>query len=215
MLSPDPLLARLGGRCVARVSALSLLANRALTLPAQEADRLVTYIVIQALAEWSELSRAALLSSVSGAHTSSGTQVSAGNPKIRGISDVVRLASTLHAPFKRLPTGPIPRRSEPPWHDVKLLVRVFEEAKLSNLNSVRAAVSIGSSVFSSLPPVRNFYAHRSQESKERATKVLTALALPAFKSPTRMLLSSPPRSGKVLLRDWLDDLVVATNLIVA
>ena len=213
MLCPDPSLARLGARATARFTVLGELTIRAGSLPRQDADRLVTYVVIQALTEWSEFVRSLLLSSIAGATTKSGVPTSVGNPKIRNANDAIRLAVQLHSPH-RIPKGHIARRQEPPWHDVKLLLRVCINAKVSNLSSMMAGVSTGSPVFNNLPPVRNFYAHRTLDSKARATKTLLASAVPSSRNPTDMLLSTQPGASQMLLRDWLDDLIASVSLMV-
>lgn len=104
--------------------------------------------------------------------------------------------------------GKITGRDEPPWHDSRIFLKLEELVGASNLTQVHAAFGTRSSFVSFLPVVRNFYAHRCQETNLKAARVGIKLGLSAKPEmrATRILCSKLPRRPENVLTDWLDDM---------
>jgi hypothetical protein len=69
------------------------------------------------------------------------------------------------------------RRDEPTWHDPRTLLTLASDIGVSNLNEVQAAFSLGATYLSNLPTVRNFYAHRNDETFRKVREKAILLGL--------------------------------------
>jgi hypothetical protein len=93
----------------------------------------------------------------------------------------------------------------PVWHDPQTLLRLTREAGLSNAPDVAAAFSINSRVFTDLPVLRNYLAHRSQATYRAALRVAPLNSIPIPRRPTDVLASVPVTSTQPLFHGWLGD----------
>lgn len=212
MIATNPSLAWLSSRAQARLLRLRTIAFTASNDPFPTADRLLTYVAIQALNEWADFVRAFLMSCVSGASRANGATVSVSVAAARRIPEMMRIARHIQS-NGRVNAIPRRRRDEPRWHDVRLLVDLAARIGLSNQSEISAAVSTGSPVFSTMPVVRNFYAHRNMDSKSAALSSLNNLSVPQAPHPTLMLVAKPAGSPNPLVVELLDDIYVSVNLI--
>lgn len=190
---------------------LHALAYQAASQPFGVADRLITYVVIQTQTEWAEFVRSFLLSCISGATRQNGHAVTVKLATARRQSEMMRLALVIQT-HGRKNKPPRRRRDEPAWHSTNLLVQLAARIGLSNEPTISAAVSTGSTVFGGLPTLRNFYAHRNQDSKQNALLELQRLAVPLFAHPTLSLLAAPAGSTSPLVVDWIADLHASVGL---
>lgn len=193
-----------------RLGKLRRLADASSGLPDSEQDRQVAYVVIEAANLWAGFTRSYVLSCALGARRVSRVRVAIGNAAVTKPADVLLIATRQ----ARGPTAPAPvdRRDEPSWHDTAVFLRTCRELRCSHLANVEAALSVQTSVFQHLPTVRNFYAHRNDETSRRALSVGLAYVIANKATPTRMLLAAAARRPQSLILDWLDDMRAVIEL---
>jgi hypothetical protein len=96
-------------------------------------------------------------------------------------------------------------RHEPKIRDPRATERVFAACGASNITSLQNALALNTTLFSDLPTVRNFYAHRNSDTWQKAKRKGQALGLFGALHPNDIItaiLSGRPVS---LYEDWLDD----------
>jgi hypothetical protein len=82
-----------------------------------------------------------------------------------------------------------------------------------HLANVEAALSTGTSVFQHLPTVRNFYAHRNEETSRKALAVGVTYVIADKPAPTPMLLTPAIKRPQALMLDWIDDIETVMELL--
>lgn len=194
-----------------RAERLKSLALNAILVPFPNRDRVFCYVVIETQNLWAEFSRCFALSCVQTPTSITGHAVNVTNKAIKTRGDV--LLAAVHFKYGRKARRPTTRRDEPGWHDTSLLLNVCTEMGCSNLLTVSGALSTGAAVFSDLPKVRNFFAHRNEETKSQARDVSLRYALPRFPHPTLILSSTPNGRPQPLIADWIDDVSTTMELI--
>ena len=144
-----------------------------------EKDRAISWTVIESLNLWAGFLRAYYLSGAIHTRTGSGTQVILKSTTFRDASSAIKFAirSTKSGKFTK---GVASRRDEPTWHDTRMFLSLLKKAGASNLSQVYAAFAYGAGFFDYLPTVRNFYAHRCDETFRKAADVGIKLGLTAL-----------------------------------
>jgi hypothetical protein len=107
------------------------------------------------------------------------------------------------------------RYDEPPWHNLGTFLAVQKRVGASNLTQVYSALSAASSFDKRLQKIRNFYAHRCDDTFREAAKVGVMLGLSAKPElrPGRILCSRLPKKSQNVITDWLDDMNQAISLL--
>jgi len=177
-------------------------------------DRLVAWTVIEALSLWSAFLRAYYLSGAMRTKTTSGAVVSFRAVKFSDEKAALRFAirKLKDRSFKK---AMISRRDEPPWHDSQLFLTLQKTVAPTNLMQVYSAFSVSMTFSKFLPTIRNFYAHRCDETFRKATRVGVALGLatkPKLR-PTIILCSRLPKRPQSLIADWLDEIKNVIDLL--
>lgn len=211
MVRPRASLLEVARTSQVRLLRLRTLAYSATTLSFSTADRLITYVVIQSHTEWAEFIRAFLISCVTGGTRKTGKAVTVGLPSARRPTEMMRIALQIQSRGKKNYV-PRRRRDEPAWHSVRLLIPLASKIALSNENAITGAVSTGSPVFSSLPTIRHFYAHRNSDSRSLALHELSTLAIPSYPHPTMSLLAKPAGASNPIIVEWISDLYASADL---
>jgi hypothetical protein len=201
----------MGLRRLARLRATAVSAVMA-TTDASDRDRRIGFVVIEAQNLWGNFARAYVLSCIVSPRRRRGGCVKLGNSAIRLPGDVLHLAARAskgpHAP------APTSRREEPPWHDTSVLLKTCEGMKCSHLADVHAALSTQTRALYDLPVFRNFYAHRNQESAEKAIRIARQQYLIAGVShPTEALAQPALQRPQALVLDWLDEIEVIMDFL--
>lgn len=168
------------------------------------ADRLVSYAVVEALNTWASFARAYYLSCcVYQARRASGTNVTLTGATITSTIDALFWAASVVKGAKK---PPIDRRQEPAWHDPNTLLKTFTVLNVSNLNQVQAAFSYSTSAFDYLPTVRNFFAHRNDDTMRKVRDVARHLGINPNQRACEIVCSAIAGRHQNVLADWLDDL---------
>jgi hypothetical protein len=168
------------------------------------ADRLVSYTAVEALNTWASFARAYYLSCcVCQARRTSGTNVSLTGATITNTIDALFWACQVVRGAKKPPKS---RREEPAWHDPSTLLRTFAVLKPSNLSQVQAAFSYQTDAFVFLPTIRNFFAHRNEETMHKVRDVARQLGINPHQRACDIMCSATTGRHQNVLADWLDDL---------
>lgn len=195
----------------ARLGRLKSLALVALPMSFAERDRRLCYVAIEALNTWSEFVRAYVLSCVLHPERINNPQITLSNQGIRSSSDVLHAAVRLMRGGTKPP--PKTRRDEPAWHDVQTLMKTCGYMGCSHIADVHRALSIPTMAFDHLPTLRNYYAHRNPESKQKACDLAAKYAIASVAHPTVLAASTAPHRPQPLIADWIDDLCIAAELL--
>ena len=179
-----------------------------------EQDRMIAWVVVETLNLWAGFLRAYYLSGAIGTRTSLGGRVT-----YKSVTFANSSAAILHA--IRVVKNPlfskrdVSRRDEPTWHDKDNFLSLLKKVDASNLPQIYAAFSTGVNFFDFLPTVRNFYAHRCDETFRKATKVGVKLGLattPRLR-PTEIMCTRLPKRPSNVITDWLDDMANVIDLL--
>lgn len=210
-MGPVPNLDHLYRHVSARLRRLKQLALAASSMPFVECDRRFCYVAIEARNTWSEFVRAYVLSCALHPKRTRNAQVTLSNRSIRTITDVLNTATRLI----KGPRTPIPRtrRDEPPWHDVQALLKTCTYIGCSHITDIQQALSIPTKAPEHLTTLRNYYAHRNPESKQKACDLAASYAIAAVMHPTVLAAAAAPHRPQILIADWIDDLQNVAELL--
>jgi len=179
-----------------------------------ETDRVISWTVIEALNLWSGFLRSYYLSGAITTRSNLGTKVVFTSKTFPNAEAAMRFA--IITKKKKTFTGPIvSRRDEPPWHDAGILFDLLRLLSVSNLPQVRAAFSTNAAFINDLAVVRNFYAHRCDETFRKAARVGVRLGLTATPRlrATEIMCSRLPSRPQNVITDWLDDMRTVIDLL--
>jgi hypothetical protein len=188
-----------------------------LSLPlAPESDRILAWAMIEALTLWAGFLRAYYLSATIHAKTSSGAKITLSTSSFSDIQSALRFAVQLlkDPKFRK---NSVSRRDEPAWHNTSSYLRLLQRIGVSNLSQVRAAFAYRTTVFDHLPTIRNFYAHRCDDTSRKVGNVGIRLGLTTTPSlhATEIMCSRLPKRPQNVATDWLDDIRNVIDLLCA
>jgi hypothetical protein len=107
-------------------------------------------------------------------------------------------------------TGPWKWRDEPQWYDPKVITRISPLLALSNLAQIYAAFGVPTPVFKELPILRNFFAHRNEDTASRVRTLISAnyssFGFSGRTNPSDFLCARLPARPQNVLADYIDDL---------
>jgi hypothetical protein len=174
----------------------------------------VALAAVDVLNTWGNFVRAYWLSSFGEPWTSSGTKVQCERSMLA--SDPLGFAVTTFRPHV-LPmgSGKWDRRLEPAWHDPQTLLRLTRDAGLTSAGDVAVAFSINTRVFYDLPVLRNYFAHRNEDTYLAALRVAALNSLPTPKRPSEVLTGVSAGHTQALFREWLGDLDLVADYLCA
>jgi hypothetical protein len=169
-----------------------------------ESDRTVAFVAIEALNLWNAFARSYYLSCAFGAKLRSGQKVRLSISGLQVSGSAIRAA--IASSGRRIPTGRIRRRDEPSWHDVQFLLQLFVFIGSSHLSQIQRALSYPTDVFTFLPTVRNFFAHRNEDTAEKVRNASQRFGIYGPSKACDIVCSWRPTRPQNVLGDWLDDM---------
>jgi hypothetical protein len=109
----------------------------------------------------------------------------------------------------------VSRRDEPAWHNTSDFFKLVQQIGASNLPRIQAGLAYSTTFFNNLPTIRNFYAHRCDDTFRKAGNVGVRLGLSATPDlhATEIMCSRLPRRPQNIATDWLDDIANVIDLI--
>ena len=181
----------------------------ALTQPKPVAYSEIALAVVELDNAWQNFSRSFLISLPLRPKTSAGVRITLSNLAVQTPSDVLLEANRVH----RGPTAALPldRRDEPNWREPALILKTSTRLGPSNISNIQGALSLGTQVFFYLPPFRNFFAHRNEDSCDKALRVAKTLLIPATEHPAASLLLPAKSRPQAVLLDWIDEMEIVAG----
>ena len=108
--------------------------------------------------------------------------------------------------YKRLQSPVrVPRKEEPTVRDPRETAKVLGASGASNLSSLQNALALNTAVFSDLGTIRNFYAHRNQDTWRKGRAKAHAMGIPAAKHANEVVTTGLQGRPVSVFEDWLDD----------
>lgn len=205
-MNPSPRLGKLRSAALKRLARLRSLVS-GLSFPVGPNDDIsVAWVTVEALTLWGGFLRAYYLSGAISCRTASGQPVRFNVFKFPNMDAALKFA--VHSAKGGKVPPKLSRRDEPTWHDAKVFLKLEKSVGASNLAQIYAAFGIATPFVECLSTVRNFYAHRCDETARKAARVGVKLGLstkPELR-PTKILCSKLPKRPQNVLTDWIDDM---------
>jgi hypothetical protein len=190
-----------------RVSALDGLAQSG-----PERDRQLAYVTVEALNLWANFARSYALSC-----PFRPTRITKGRVTLSNAAITTPAAVLLLAAQARRGAGavaPMTRREEPAWHERDLLIKTCLAMGCSHAGDVQSALSVITTVFEALPSFRNFYAHRNDESAEKAVALgKKQYLITGMRHPSAVLATPAYKRTQPLILDWLNEMQAVMELL--
>lgn len=195
-----------------RLDKIRRLASIAVRSPDVDRERLMGYVAIETLNTWSNFLRAYYLSCTIDCKTITGVRIRS-TSRVSSFNEAIGLAIVCIY-SRRTPNalGFWSRRDEPSWHDLNNFLKICQNLGVSNINDIRSALSTGSLVYTHLPIIRNFYAHRNEDSARKVMNVAPSYGISATFKPTKILSSNSLGRPQPLILDLIDDLLTTIGL---
>ena len=172
------------------------------------ADRMASYVCIEALNLVAEFNRNYFRVALNTGETRSGSYLATQFPRGIKIHDALRQMGVLRRPGLQ---GATSRLDEPSWHRKSQFLKVVRRSGLTTEQQIVSAIGLQVRVLDDLPTARNFFAHRNEETARRCRRLSRHYMLPSI-HPTKML-SSRSRGGQVtVLEGWLLELETVSDL---
>lgn len=97
----------------------------------------------------------------------------------------------------------IRRTDEHTIRDPKEVEKILNQCGASNLPSLQNALSINSSLFRDIKPIRHFYAHRNKDTFTKAAAIAASMGVYNLKHPDEILKHVIPGRPHSVLEEWL------------
>lgn len=176
-------------------------------------ERQMTYVVIETYAIWANFTRHYYLSTALRARHH-GSRVALTVMPFPTADAALTHAVHVERPSLVAKSAPWSPRDEPVWHDATVFTRLIGGLGASNVASVQAGVSYQPSSVRDVVTFRNFFAHKSRIATQKAKARARPYAISPSLRPTEILVTNARNRPQPLVRDLIDDLVGAVQLMV-
>ena len=174
-------------------------------------DETIAFVTVEALNIWSSFVRAYYLSWFLRPKTMAGQRVTCSHHFVL-FQDALIFSVQLLRP-RRFSGGRVSRRDEPTWHDPANLLSLARAVGVSNLSQISSALSFGATYADNLPTVRNFYAHRNEETFSKVQRQAALLGMGTDLRPCEFVCAALPSRPQNLISDWLDEMRLTIELL--
>lgn len=99
----------------------------------------------------------------------------------------------------------IGKRDEPVVRDPRETAKVFAAVGATNLGSLENALALNTTLFTDLGTIRNFYAHRNQDTWRKVRTKGQAMGIFRAVHANDIVTASVPGRSVSVFQDWLDD----------
>jgi hypothetical protein len=185
-------------------------------IPQPLAEAGIVYCVLELDSFWRSFARSLFLSTAFRAKDGSGGRVTLSVPTPGTVDDALTHAIHRIRPTVKKKAASWSWLDEPNWSRSSNLLDSLDEIGASNRPTVVAGLSIPTRVFDDLTVLRNFFAHRNEDTAGRVPSVARSYSIAPTMRPSDVLRSrASGASGlrpQVLLLDWIDDMVNAVSL---
>ena len=162
--------------------------------PKNREERKVAYAVIELQNTWSEFSRALFLTYALRGVSPSGVRVTHGIARVASKADALAEARSYFNGMR------------PTWHQATTLTGLAQYFGFSNVAEITAGVSVQTRLFSDLPCLRNFYAHKSHQTKRSACSLAWHYRVPVPSHPTEFVVAVAAGRTQSIGEDWVSDI---------
>ena len=107
---------------------------------------------------------------------------------------------------------PYKRENEPAWHRPNNIRKLSGDLALSNAAAILTGLARGGASINDLIQVRNYFAHRNEDTAATVRTVLYRHAITPKYSVEDSVCQRVPASSAILLELWLSDLAAAIDL---
>ena len=184
-------------------------------------DAVLAFATIELDNLWTGIARSLYLSTAFRARDGSGKPVDLSKATTARTTDEAlthAIRRNKGATYKARRAGPWEWRDEPSWWRSRTLLESLDALGASNYQRVSQALGVSPNVFENLHHFRNFYAHRSANTRVALLPALQELDIPTTLTATQALASPAPAPEGVrpqpLILDWLDDMRDTIELLV-
>jgi hypothetical protein len=218
-MHPSGRLDVIGAQAERRLEYLHGLADSLPTVPDPSHDRVVAFVVIEALNTWASFCRSFYLSCVFRARRANGAKVALGKEAhivTRDQAIEFAVLTVRGHSYVQNHRGPWKWRDEPKWYDPSVINNISPRLALSNLAQIQGAFGIPTVAFSEIPVFRNFFAHRNHDTASRVrsliTRSYTTYGFSRRTNPSAFLCARLPARPQNVLADYIDDIRNVTAL---
>lgn len=200
-------LKRLNRSFTHRIRQLEGVANDIVGKNGHDIDRAIAFITIESLSAWSGFAREFYLAcaflhpkTIGGQHVS--------HLGVAIVDERLALIHSISVLKGRTVTAPrITPRDEPAWHEKRVLSQLSSSLSFSNNQSVISGLSFQTAFFDELPTIRNFYAHRSQGTAEKVSRIATRrYGMVNVQHPNDLVNAIFAGRIQTLIQEWLSDM---------
>jgi hypothetical protein len=163
-------------------------------------DRTTTYCCISIVNDWSEFSRAYVLSCIRAPVRLVRPPITYGNTAITTEVAVLELAC-LRCRKRKVPNPN--RNEEPKWHRPRTVRDTLAELNASHIADVDAAQNHRPDDLTAMVDIRNFFAHRNSETKTIALAHAMRYLIPRPIHPAHFLASQSAQTNKLPVLNFL------------
>jgi hypothetical protein len=111
--------------------------------------------------------------------------------------------------FQRLKQPPrIARKDEPTVRDLKITEKILLGCGASNLPSLQNALALNLSLFRDIPTIRNFYAHRNEDTWKKVKDKARLMGIRATRHTDDLVQAVVAGRPWSIFEDWLGDLEI-------
>ena len=207
-----PDLEKLTNAAARRLLLLRAIADECTGPVTPESERKLAVVAIEAVNLWALFSRSFYLSCFLSGRRRSGSRVALSLARIGNKRDAIRFSiQELKPKLKNKSSWRM--REEPAWRRPDTLLKLFARGGASNLPQVQSAFGYSTRVFEELPVLRNFYAHRNEETAKLSVNVARSLGVPSSSRPSEILSARLPGRPQNVLCDYLDDMRIVAELL--
>ncbi len=104
-------------------------------------------------------------------------------------------------------------RGEPVWHDFAAFGRAMGKLNLADPTRLSTSLGYPSKVFDDLPPCRNFFAHRTQNTAKNVKNVARRNGIDPDLPASEVVCTPATGRSYPLMVDWLDDLTAIIEIL--
>jgi hypothetical protein len=180
----------------------------------KQLDRRVAFVAIELLNSWAGYSRALYLSTCRGALDARLRKLTINQHFATDEEALYFAAKRFNPKLRPWPTR-ITHRDEPDWLDPNILLILLDDLGASNSLDVGAALSFDWQVFRDLPTVRNFYAHRRENTARKTQQLMITYGLSPVLHPTEFCLAYERGKSQSILLNWVDEMNQVQELAVS
>lgn len=200
-------LSRLNDAFGTRVRRLRVLANTAAAGTDAAADRMVAFVLIETLTTWSSFAREYYLScAIMRPKTISGSRVVHSNATVtQGERDALVYAIRIlkGKVYQKPRVNPL---DEPVWREKRCLASLSAGLQLSNDADIVSGLSYPTTFFNQAFIVRNFFAHRTENTAARVRDLAKREYSLTIGQPIQLVNSRFGGRSLTLAQEWLYDL---------